>query len=224
MPKLSQIELYLDGTYSKSEKIDFIFKSRCICGFLERALVNLGFQTTLSRINIKCSREVVQAEARQLKASPFLEVSITYDFPSLSGLNLVSTYLEFSNVILLGLKSAESYMPVPHDFCREQLERFMEGECVNQWIHVDKTWKKISCRSVIEAEIKSDKFSLHQTIYRDGVVIERIQLTETKPREMLFFPFLGKLRLDKDGYIYYENKERKISKFNLINNKITLLH
>ena len=52
MPKLSQIELYLDGNYSKEDKKVFLFKSRCLCNFWEREISKLKFTSKYSRINV----------------------------------------------------------------------------------------------------------------------------------------------------------------------------
>ena len=67
MPVFDQIELFLDGTYPRGEQKSFMLKSRCICNYVERALDEKEFETTLSRVNIHCSKD--ENEVRVLPRS-----------------------------------------------------------------------------------------------------------------------------------------------------------
>jgi len=211
--ELIHIEVYLDGSYPKPEQVGFIFKSRCICNFLERKLGSEKFKTKLSRINIKCTKRENESIVRPLIGVPFLEVIIPYDIPSILDMDLNSLQENYIKIINQGLKKSEEYMDVPFDFCINTLDEFRKIGYVNKWIHSKREWGDI--QSVIEAEVTVDKFQIHQFIYRNKKIIERIKIAETKPREMLFFHLFGKLELDDQGNILYASNKKIITKFNI---------
>ncbi len=219
MPVFNQIELFLDGSYSREEQKSFIFKSRCICNYLERALDENGFETTLSRVNIHCSKDDNQIRVLPLKGAPYLEVCIKYDLPLLLELGDDSLQRHYLKIIDMGLREAEKYMPIPHGFCMDVLEKFEDGGFTNEWIQSQKSWKKQSVRSDVIAYLAMDKFTLVQNIYRDGDLIATLQIAETKPREMLFIDYLGALSVDRSANIVYKRKRNVLSKFSLQENE-----
>lgn len=219
MPIFDQIELFLDGSYPGEEQKGFIFKSRCICNYLERALAEKKFETTLSRVNIHCSKDEREVRILPLKGVPFLEVCIKYDIPPLLVLNESSLQGHYVRIINLGLKAAESFMSVPSGYCMSILRRFEDEGFKNEWIHAQKSWKKGAVRCDVIAQLTTERFSLWQCIYRDGILIAKTQVAETKPREMLFIDYLGTLSLDRSGSIVYKRKGKEITKFDLNSNK-----
>lgn len=214
MPAFDQIELFLDGTYPREEQRSFIFKSRCVCNYLERALRNAAFETTLSRVNIHCSKDGIENRVTPLKGAPYLEVRISYDLPPLSELDETSLQRHYAHIIDLGLTAAAQFMPVPHDYCISTLRKFDAKGFKNEWIQADKTWNE-RFRCEVSACLSMDKFTLWQRIYRDGALIAERQIAETKPREMLFMDYLGSLSLDRSGNIVYKRKGKPLTKFNL---------
>lgn len=222
MTYLSQIELFLDGAnYSKEEKATFIFKSRSVCGFLERALVNESFKTKLSRINVKCSNDISEPYSVALKTVPFLEVWINYHIPDILKLNNKELQLHYLKIISMALKVAEDYMAIPYDFCIQVLDDFQKNDYINKWVNLEEEWEQYSCKSLIIAEVTCENFSLTQAIYRDNELLITKEIALTKPREMLFFPYLdGKFSIQSDKYILYKNNKNKlISKFNIETNQ-----
>lgn len=219
MPVLNQIELFLDGTYSSEEKKDFIFKSRCICNYLERALAEEGFETTLSRVNIHCSKRAIRASAQPLKGAPYLEVRIHYDVPRVAGLDEPALQHHYMRIIDLGLSAADEFMPVPYSYCMEVLQQFENGGFVNEWVQAEKNWEKPSVQCKVLARLTTEKFTILQQIYRDGDLIADDIIAETRPREMLFIDYLGGLSLDRSRNIVYKRKKRLLSKFNLDTNE-----
>jgi len=215
MPVLNQIELFLDGIYPREEQKAFIFKSRCICNYLERALGEKGFETTLYRINIHCSKDENEAKVLPLKWEPFLEVRIKYDFPPLAELDESLLQGHYTQIIGSGLTAAESFMPVPRRYCMSILRRFVEEGRVNEWIQAEKNWSKLSLRSDVIARLTTKKFTLRQHIYRNGDPIAERQVVETKPREGLFIDYLGTLSLDRSGNIVYKRKGKALTKFDI---------
>lgn len=213
MPVLREIELFLDATYPAEERRAFIFKSRCMCNYLERALVQKQFETTRSRINIHSSREAGAVRVHPLKSEPFLEVSVNYDLPRLSELDDASLCGHFARIINLGLGAAEQFMPVPRRYCVSALRRFMERGCKNEWIQAEKHWDKLSLRCQVSARLSIEAFSLWQHVYRGGELVAGIHVAETKPREMLFVNYLGKLSLDRSGNIVYRCRGKVLTKF-----------
>ncbi len=217
MPELNQIELFLDGSYSKDEKEGFIFKSRCLCSYLERALVKEAFATDYSRINIKCSKKgEMEEHARPLKRAPFLEVYIQYELPPIKSLCDDDLHGHFINIIVQGLGIAQTRMPIPLGFCVEIMREFEQNGYENSWIHSNKSWGRYSCRSLIEAKLTLDHFILHQSIYQSNELVSKKMIAETKPREMLFLPYLGRTKVVAGRYVLYEKSKHVISIFDLV--------
>lgn len=215
MSILNQIELFLDGTYLEKEKKSFILKSRCICNYLERALDKKGFDAALSRINIHCSKDEGQVRVMPLKGVPFLEVCIKYELPVLFDLDVITLQRHYKKIIDLGLRAAETFMPVPHSYCMVVLQRFEEEAFNNKWIQSTKSWDRCSISSEVLACLTMEKFTLQQRIYRSDELISEKQIAETKPREMLFLDYLGSLSLDRSGNIVYKRKGKCLSKFDV---------
>ncbi len=219
MPVFNQIELFLDGSYPREEQKSFIFKSRCICNYLEQALDKKGFETTLSRVNINCSKDESEVRLLPLKGAPFLEVCIKYDLPPFLELDEYLLQRHYMQIIDLGLTAAESFMPVPHSYCMTTLQRFESEGGINEWIQAQKSWKKWSVRCDVVAKLTMEKFTLLQCIYRDDDLIAKRQIAETKPREMLFIDYLGELSMDRSGNIVYKRKRKVLTKFRLETNE-----
>lgn len=213
MPILGQIELFLDGTYSKEERKAFIFKSRSICNYLERALREREFETLLSRVNIHCSKNAGERSVRPLTGAPFLEVRIKYDLPPLDELDEPSLQRHYAAILGKGLKVAESFMPVPYSFCISTLRRFEEDGFKNEWLQAEKTWGDWRCDVV--ATLTTERFELWQHIYRGAESVAKRKIAETKPREMLFLDYLGSLSMDRSGNIVYRRKGKALTKFNV---------
>ncbi len=215
MPDFRQLELFLDSTYAANEQRRFIFKSRCVCNYLERGLVSLNFRTKLARLNIHCSTEPKAVRVRPLKIEPFLEVCINYDLPPIDSLNTIALQRHYFGVILKGLEAAETYMPVPIDHCRAALAEFENGGFLNRWVYLDKQWDRLGCRCLLTAELTIDKFLLEQLVYVNGCVVASKQVVETKPREMLFHEYLGMLSIQGGNRLVYKSKSKVLSIFDL---------
>src|SRR6266446_1777637 len=167
MSELRHIELFLDATYGPHEQKSFIFKSRCICNYLERSLAVLRFTSRWSRLNIHCSKNEEAVRIHPMKHHPFVEVCIHFDLPPIDSLSAESLQLQYAQIILLGLMAVETFMPVPFDHCVRVLKEFEKGGFVNRWIHADQYWERWQCRCVVAAELTMDRFSLDQSIYLD---------------------------------------------------------
>ena len=218
MTDFNQIELFLDGTYTKEERVDFVFRSRKVCNYLERKLIDLKFKTDLNRVNFKISRDESVREVRRLKGAPFLEAKFFHNLPLVTEIPDYQLDQHLSEILRAGLPVAKEEMEIPIEFCNQVLAEFEEKDFLNTWIHSDKKWENESCRSVVEAELSMRSFTVTQRIYRDGRVVVSQRIGESKPRDMLFMPLLGKVKLEKDGHIVYENKGKIISKFSLEKN------
>lgn len=215
MPTFSQIELFLDEGYSREENKSLIFKSRCICNYVERALRERKYQTALSRINIFCSKEINEARVARLREPPLLEVFIKYDLPISSELSESSLQTHFMRIIDLGLVAAENSMPVPREYCMSVLQKFESEGFKNEWVQTRKSWKKWAIRCDVVARLTIENFTLQQFVYRDELLIEKKLIAETKPREMLFYDYFGTLSLDQSGVIVYKNKEKVLTRFSI---------
>jgi len=218
MRVLNQIELFLDGSYPKEDQKAFIFKSRCLCNYLERALNQIRFETTLSRINIHCLKDAAEVRVQQLKDVPYLEVGLKYDLPSVSELDEFALQEHYIKIIDLGLKAAEDFMPVPYSYCMDIIQEFIKGGYKNEWVQDNKSWKKGGIHSIVLAELTMGKFFLTQSVYRDDDLVARKIIAEAMPREMLFLDYLGQLSMDRTGNIIYKRKRNVLSKFSLETN------
>ena len=141
MKTLSQIELFLVKALPSNEEKIFLTKSRCVCNYLERKLSRLNFKTECSRINIKCVSSEEDVGTRQLKHEPYLEVCLMYSMPEIAKLDNQSLQQHYIQILKLGLKAAQDYMPVPYQFCIETLNEFQESGYLNEWVQADKAWK-----------------------------------------------------------------------------------
>lgn len=221
MKKLTQIELYLEKSPPDSEEKEFLVKSRSMCCYLERRLVGLNFETKCSRINIKCVQSIDEASVAPYKNEPYLEVRLPYKMPSIDSMNSDTLQKHYARIIELGLKAAEQYMPVPYEFCIDVLVQFEAGGYVNEWVQAEKTWSRKSLRSVVTAHLTMDEFFLTQQIeHEDSSVEEKIAKAET--REILFYPYLGSLSMDRSGDIVYKNKKKIISKYSVVEKRFIL--
>jgi hypothetical protein len=222
MPIIDQIELFLDGSYPNEEQKSFIFKSRCICNYLERALLEKKFETSFSRVNIHCSKDETKTRVHPLKGDQLLEVCIKYDLPPLSTLDAPSLQFRYAQIIDFGLRAAEGFMTVPHGYCMSALRKFEKGGFKNQWTQAEKNWGPGAIRCAVIADLNMEQFALWQHIYRDGDLIASRRVALTKPREMLFIDYLGNLSKDNSGNIVYKRKGKTITKFSLEENKFVV--
>lgn len=213
MPIFDQVELFLGSGYSGDEQKNFIFRSRCICNYLERGLVEKKFETTLSRLNIHCSKDESEVRVIPLKGAPYLEVCIKYDLPALLDLDESLLQRCFMQIIDFGLKAAENFMPIPYVYCMEILRRFEENGFKNEWLQAKKSWAGGQCE--VMAQLTMEKFTLWQSICIGGVIVANRQIVETKPREMLFIDYLGTLSLDRSGNILYKRRGKLVTKFDI---------
>jgi hypothetical protein len=215
LKKLSQIELFLDGTYTKEEGMEFIFNSRCISGYLERALANLEFSTSLSRINIKCTKNKNDVGCRELNNAPYLEVVIFHDLSNFFDETIDNKQNIYIEVINSGLREAAGYMPIPLEFCANTLSSFKNEGYINEWVHLEKEWVTKNIRCVFRCDLKVDAFYQFQEIYINGDLVLNKLITRTKPRETLFFRDFGKASIKNENEIHYKNRKRLISTYNI---------
>jgi hypothetical protein len=199
-----QIELFLDGSYDKDERRSFIFKTRSICNFLERALAEKKFTAPLSRVNIFCTRSEEEVCVKRLKNENFLEVYILFDIPNILNLDGVKLQEQMKKIIGEGLQIASTFMDVPYEFCMETLQKFIDGGCVNRWVHTAKKWNRNELESKVIGALTTSKFSLIQQVYIGGTLECETKIAETKPRELVFNSLLGRLSKSADEKIYYK--------------------
>lgn len=204
MKELFHVELYLDSSYALDEQKAFIFKSRCICNYLERGLETLKFKSPFSRLNIHCSKTSDKDGVRPLEHEAFLEAHILYDVQHLNSSDEKLLQCEFANIILSGLGAAQKFTSMPVEECRLRLDEFKNEGFVNRWVQVDKYWKKWDCRCVIEAEITTTHFILTEFVHVGGRLVASLEIAKTKPREMLFEEYLGSASLSSSGILSYK--------------------
>ncbi len=215
MAELKEIEIFLDGTYSSQEQKSFIFKSRCACNYLERRLSSLKFKSPFSRLNIHCTKNDQLVCVRPLKHEPFLEIYIHVDLPLLDELSSDALQREFIRVIAEGLKAANRETPIPVEYCLNVLREFERNGFLNRWVHTEKSWIRQKCHCLIGVEITLDRCTIDQAIYISDQLVATHRIAETKPREGIFFDYLGKLSLGSNGVLIYKKSDRVLSSFNI---------
>jgi hypothetical protein len=211
---LSQIELYLDGSFTKEEGSQFISLSRCICGFVERHLAKLQFQTTHHRINIYCSNEKLDTIVRPLSQTSFLEVRIPIPVPLTLKGSIVQLQNMYAKILQSGLQAAQVYMPVPLSQVDESIDEFRRIGYQNTWVQAERHWKKICLSCIIKANVTTEMFSLQQDVYVSNELIGSKTICTTNPREFIYCQYLGKLAL-KGNLISYSSTMGTISEFDI---------
>ncbi len=131
---------------------------------------------------------------------------MSYTIPLVANLDQESLQGHYSQILLLGLQAANRAMPIPYEYCVDVLKEFKQGGFRNSWIHEDKSWKRYDCRSVIQADLTTEKLVLEQHIFRNEHPLMKKQIAETKPREALFYPLIGKLKVESGQFLVFETK------------------
>ena len=162
MTTLLHIELFLDSTYSLHEQKGFIFRSRCICNYVERTLAALRFPSPYTRLNIHCTRDYQSTYVRPLKNEAFLEVCIKFEWLPVDSLTCAEIQWQFAQVIWAGLEAASTFTPVPIEKCSQALKEFEDGGFVNRWLHLDEYWAQWKCRCVVSVELTMEHFAADQ--------------------------------------------------------------
>ncbi len=215
MPILNQIELHFDGSYTLEERKEFLSKSRCICNYLERALLRIGFETALRRINIMCSRSSIEPQASKYTHEPILGVDISYDIPPVIDMEESVLQGHYAVMIVEGLRVAESFMELPMNECVSALREFELGGFKNEWVQARKSWSRVAMRSEVLARVTMDEFVLEQLMYSGDELVSTIEVAVTIPRELLFHKYLGSLSMDRSGNINYKSRGEPITTYDV---------
>ncbi len=215
MPILTQIELHFDGTYTSDERKTFLFKSRCICNYLERELLKIGFETALRRINIMCSRDLIEPQVSKYEHEPILGVDISYNIPPVIDMEESVLQGHYATIIVEGLRVAEGFMELPLNECVSALREFELGGFKNEWVQAKKSWSRVAMRSEVLASLTMYEFVLVQLIYFGDDLVSTIEVAVTKPREGLFYKYLGSLSMDRSGNINYKAKGESITTYDV---------
>ena len=167
MPKLSQIDLYLDGNYSEEDKKVFLFKSRCLCNFWEREISKLKFTSKYSRINVYVTDGSTEIRVQPMKVVPFLEVVVHYPLEKISHLKDSQFQQHYIRILEKALSAAISAMPIPLEQSLDILQRFEANNYENEWVQSEKVSAKKSIESKVIATLSMHEFKLTQFVYLD---------------------------------------------------------
>ncbi len=216
MPVLHQIEIYLDNSYSEGDQKSFLFKSRCVCNYLERRLASLKFISNYSRINIYLSKDKVESVAKPMKGDIILKVEIEYLIHKISTMPEDIFLKNCVSILTKGLIVASKAMPIPIEKCFEYLADFEKNDYKNEWIQAEKTWGRGELTSIVKARLTTKQFTLHQVVLEQTVIVFSKIIVKTAPRELLFYEFLGNLSKNNKGNIIYKRKNKIITKYDII--------
>jgi hypothetical protein len=218
MSRFWQIDIGLDNTYSKDEQTAVIVASRSMIHFVERRLYPLNFRSDFYRLLIHCTKGDVEREFYKVTDPPIATVNICLDLGEFLN-SEDSLQNAFMKIIQAGINKALQYELLPIKEIIYALQLFKKNGYVSKWTHIDKEWKRKGLRCVIEGDHKTDTFDLTQKIFKNGNLCKDKLIAKIKPREGLFYPFLGKATL-KDNQIIYSNKGYIISTYNIETNKL----
>lgn len=221
MPKLSQIELYLDGDYSKEEKKEFLFKSRCASNYWEREISKLKFNTNYSRINVYVSDGSKEEKVQPMKAVPFLEVVVHYPIKGISNIEDTELQQHYIKILSIALSAVGSVMPIPFEQCMDILGSFKANNYKNEWVQAERAWVKKSIESRVTAKLSLNEFQLTQYVYVSNELVGKKVIVKSLPRELLFNEYLGKLSISKSGILEYKKGENVLSQFDLKSSRFT---
>lgn len=223
MKVLNQIELYLQGSYSKEERKTFLFKSRCVCSFWERKIGKLKFLTQYSRINVYLTDADRDEIVRPMEKEPFLEVYLNLSLEE-GALECDESMLRlYISIIKRALLKASTLMPIPMEESEKILCDFDKGGLKNEWIQADKSWKNGFLKSQVIAKLSTQEFSLVQSVFIEDTLVGQTTVITTQPRELLFSNYLGKLFLTRDGNLIYKKGRKILSEFDVENQKFLFI-
>lgn len=181
--------------------------------FVERQIASLAFSAEFTRLNVYCSRLPVIESFERFKEPWLAGIGVHYD-PGDFLLSTTSFHSACAEMVQRGVRAASVHTPIPVDEIGSAVADFLEGGCVNQWVHADKRWIRIGARSIVTCELQTDLFLLRQFVYRDEVLESNALIGTAKPREGLYNSLLGILSLSGDE-IHYRSKTSVISSYDL---------
>ncbi|MBB1350032.1 MULTISPECIES: hypothetical protein [unclassified Pseudoalteromonas] len=221
MTRFWDIQLVLDSTYTEEEQKTVIVNSRSMVHFIERHLYPLNFRSKFSRLVISCSKLPVETEFSLGKDPAIAHVNISQDL----GCFIHSDdekYLAFEKILKHGFEVAEKYAELPKSEVFDAIEQFKSTGFKNEWVHIEKTWKRKGVTCIIECHHKLNTFQLVQKLYKCDALVHSSIIAESMPREWLFNQLLGKVVLKEGGKLIYSVKSEVLSIFVLDTNKLEI--
>lgn len=213
MRAFRQIDLVLKDGFSDAERKAVTMGSRSMLNFVERQLAPVAFSAEFTRLNVYCSRLPV-IESLERHKEPWLAGIRVHYAPGDFLLSTTSFHSACAEMVQRGVRAASVHTPIPVEQIASAIADFLDGGCVNQWVHADRRWIRIGARSVVTCELRTDLFLLRQFVYRDGVLESNALIGTSKPREGLYNSILGSLSLSGDE-IQYRSKANVISSYDL---------
>jgi hypothetical protein len=221
MTRFWDIQLVLDSTYTEEEQKTVIVNSRSMVHFIERLLYPLNFRSEFSRLVINCSKSPIETEFRLAKDPAIAYVNISQDL----GCFIHSDdekYLAFESILKHGFEVAAKYVELPKAEVFSAIEKFKSVGFKNEWVHIEKTWKRKEVTCIIECHHQLNTFQLTQKIYKCGTLVQDSIIAESMPREWLFNQLLGKVALKEGGKLIYSVKSKVLSTFDLDTKKLEI--
>lgn len=213
MREFHQIDLVLSDGFSDAERKAVTSGSRSLLNFVERRLTSLAFASEFTRLSIHCSRLPASEAFERYKEHWLAGIRVHYD-PGNFLASTSSFHSACAEMVHRGLRAASLHTPMPVEEVATAIADFIDGGCVNQWVHAEKRWLRIGVRSIVTCELRTDLFLLRQFVYRGDFLESKALIGTTKPREGLFHPLLGKISLSGNE-IHYRRKDSVISSYDL---------
>jgi len=164
---------------------EFVFRTRYLCNYVNRALTSLRFATPNFRQVIVRG---VHSPIDECLVVPEASVRATVRFDEARYRAMgPDEHHEFFLVMLEeGLEKCARHHEIPIDFLRGSIRSFRDGGYRNEWVHQQKLLRPAGIRASLLCRLDSERFELTLRLERQGLVTFERVILETKPDELIF--------------------------------------
>lgn len=183
---LADISLYLNvEEYEQNLGSEFQFRSRYVCNYLRRKVRTLKFHANGFRSICVQGREV-EEEACPILGENAAVPTVHFDRERYQSLGPGEHHEFFIGMLIKGFKKCARHHDIPLDVLMDIIEEFRCGGYQNEWLHQKKLFRGVGLRCSLLCRLDSEKFTLNILIEKNGRMVFRRQILETKPDEIIF--------------------------------------
>jgi len=160
--------------------------SRFICNFIERtALKPLKFPADgFNRICIHL--DPAPPTEFFVNTSGVAAVGLPFEQERYDRLAFEERPHFYIEMIQTGVRVMEKHCPVPRREIEEALEAFLEGGCLNEWVHVRRNLGSPGLTASLRCKLTQAKFTLNLLVEKAGSAVFDAVVLETDPDENAF--------------------------------------
>lgn len=215
MKKLRYISLLLDESYSAKSSYNFNFDTGPLTTFIARNLPLVNNECKYSQINIYLSKNPINEIFSVHKMSPYIcDIHINY-FDEFENLSKIDFYESLIINIINGIEVAAEKFTIPKKEIIKILDDFRSLKYKNNGILIEKEWKSVDVKVVVDYEVTRKAYTLAEKIYVKG--IKRIDSIVVKrvPTQRQISQYPGKLTLKKKIITFHNGKD-EIASYNIL--------